>query len=362
MKHATTGFVVMLLLVMTIPLHAQTGWGVERYEGFRASVNNQGNVSQIGWTTGNLGNAWHEGEWVPYCLTLKNVDMSNTGFSDIKISYDFTGGNPGARFVDLVRNIQVGWTGRDYFPVTANNDWGWPDASGDPYSLTTVGELQTAQLDGAYGRVWGSTYPWGLIDLDNSQMNRDINGGLGAVDDAKRYFTIMRSDLIAAGVSSTYTGSLQIYFTLHLSETFIWNLSLQSQLDTPPLDDWGGYVYSLTTPDPDFLNDSRNGSGYVPGASGHTELVGPGSRTVSIPIPPAPFGELSGLKWFDANGNAVKDATENTLDGWEIYVTALVGGIPIQYSPQITGPNGEYKLTGLPGTLFTISEIYQGPT
>ena len=87
MKHATTGFVVMLLLVMTIPLHAQTGWRVDRYEGFRASVNNQGNVSQIGWTTGNLGNSWDEGKWVPYLLTLKNVDMTvvSSSFSPIRI-------------------------------------------------------------------------------------------------------------------------------------------------------------------------------------------------------------------------------------------------------------------------------------
>ncbi|PLX30585.1 MAG: hypothetical protein C0600_07960, partial [Ignavibacteria bacterium] len=351
MRNATIGFV----------LQAQTGWGVQRYEGFRASLNNQGNISAATWVTGNLGNAWDEGEWVPYCLTLKNVDMTvgSQNFSPIVISYDFTKGNPAARFIDLVRGVQVGVTGSAYFPlgVNPNTGIGWPSPTGTPCPLTTAAELTDAQ-NCQDANVWGSgTAAWKLLSLPNSQMNRDVNGNLGTVTEAQRYFTVTYGDLTTAGISSSYQGPMQIYFCLHLSQTFIWNLSLQDQLDTPPTDSWGGYLYGLSP----FDVDVRDGSGYVPGASGHTTLQGPGSRTVSIPIPPAPIGQISGLKYYDANANGVRDASEQILEGWEIYISTIVGGTPVSYT-RVTDNTGTYSLSGLPGAVYTISEKHQGPT
>jgi|GEM_PF-6481896 len=373
MKHVITGLTILLLMVMTIPLQGQTGWGVDRYEGFRASVNNQGNISQIGWTTGNLGNAWDEGEWVPYCLSLKNVDMTvgASNFTPIRIKYDFTSANPAVRFVDLVRGVQVGVTGSIYFPLGSNTtgDYGWPSPAGPPLNgapcpLTTASELTDAQ-NCQDANVWGGTAAnaWKLLTLPQTQMNRDLTtsplqyGGTGSPTDAEHCFTITYGDLTAAGISATYQGPMQIYFCLHLSQTFIWSLSLQDQLDVSPTDDWGGYLYSISPYDTDF----RDGSGYVPGASGHTTLLGQGSRTVPIPIPPAPIGEISGLKYFDANANGVRDASESILEGWEIYISTSVGGTPISYT-RVTDNTGAYSLTGLPGAVYTVSEKSQGLT
>ncbi|MCB2204443.1 hypothetical protein KQI65_06800, partial [bacterium] len=380
MKLATTGFVVAALLAMAIPLQAQNGWGVDRYEGFRASVNNKGNVSQITWVTGNLGNAWDEGEWVPYCLTLKNVDMTvgSANFSDIKISYDFTKGNPAARFVDLVRGIQVGTSNSLYFPlgVGSTSSYGWPappdphPLNGAPCPLTSALELSAAQ-NCQDANVWGGTRAgaWKLLNLPNAQMNRDLTttplqyGSIGTETESFRCFTITYDDLrnaggtVGGGVPANYQGDLQIYFCLHLSQTFIWSLSLQSQLNTSPTDDWGGYLYA----NPPFSNDSRDGSGFVPGSSGHTTLVGPGSRTVSIPIPPAPIGQISGLKFYDANADGIQNGSEPVLEGWEIYITTNVGGTPVYYT-RVTDNTGAYSLSGLPGGAYVVSEQYQGPT
>jgi len=362
----TTVGVLLAFLTLTLApdLLAQTGWSVDRYEGFRASVNNTGTaVSQTGWTTGNLGNSWDEGEWVPYCLTINVTNLGATNFTPIRIAYDFTKGNPGVRFVDLVRGVQVGISGRSYFPLTTNTGWAWPSPTGTPCPITTVTELNTAQKC-PDANVWGSggSTPWYLLTLPETRMNRDLTttplayGGIGTVTEAERCFTITQGDLTGVGIPTNYTGTLQIYFVLHLSQTFVWTLSLQNQMDTPPTDGWGGYLYSLTG----FSTDSRQGSGYVPGASGHTTVLGAGSRTVSIPIPPAPVGEISGLKFYDANANGVRDGGEPVLEGWPIYISTNVGGNPVSYL-RITDNQGAYSLTGLPGAVYTVSEQHQGP-
>ncbi|MCZ7556546.1 MAG: hypothetical protein M5R41_09110 [Bacteroidia bacterium] len=342
--NCTRGVLLALLLLLLAPsLHAQTGWSVDRYEGFRANITSGTNVT-TGWTTGNLGNAWDEGEWVPYRLTLQNVNLNNTSFSDIVICYDFSKGNPSARFVDLVRGIQVG---------SSPTGDGWPQSNGSAYPLTTVAQLQTAQNNQTEYTWTGYT----LMNLPNSQVHRSTGAGypVGGVTDAERCFIITRQDLLNRGFSGTYT-NLYIYFNLHLSQTFIWTLSLQSQLNNPPTNNWGGYLYAA----PPFSTDSRQGSGYVPGSSGHTYLT-QGNRTVSIPIPPAPLGEISGIKWYDANNNGVRDNNEPVLEGWPIYISTIVGGFPVSYT-ELTDNAGAYSLTGLPQAIYTVSEKYQGPT
>ncbi|NIP41621.1 MAG: hypothetical protein GWN61_03470, partial [candidate division Zixibacteria bacterium] len=56
--------------------------------GFRANEGGGGALSTQ-WTTGNLGNTWAEGEWVPYQLIIENVqtDYPNLhGFPNIVMS------------------------------------------------------------------------------------------------------------------------------------------------------------------------------------------------------------------------------------------------------------------------------------
>ena len=148
--------------------------------------------------------------------------------------------------------------------------------------------------------------------------------------------------------------TLVLYFNLHLAQSFIWQYSLQSQFDAPPTDNWGGYLYSSSP----YSTDSRFGSGYVSGSSGHV-TVNYGSRTVPLPVPPAPLGTISGIKWHDINMNGVQDGTEPVLQGWDIYASTLVGGIPISLV-DVTDVNGAYSFSPLPAAVYVVSEKSQG--
>ncbi len=356
MQRCTTACAVLLILLgLSVPLHAQTGWGVQRYEGFKADTTGNGSLN-LGWSTGNLGNTWNEGEWVPYVLTLKNVDLTNPNFTDISICFDFTRGNLDARFIDLVRGLQIGTTG-------LSNSQGWPsDTAGTAFPLTTRFELETAQNSQGLN-AWGTEYHWAgyrLLNIDSTQMNRNTLGQIGAPDDATRCFTITRQDIINAYggmINVPNTTTFYIYFNLHEAQTFIWDHSLQSQLNTSPTDFWGGYVYGYSA----FASDVRHGSGFVSGSSGHTYLV-TGNKTVPIPIPPQPAGELSGLKWHDIDGNQVQNGNETVLDGWPIYISTIIGGLPIS-DTVITNASGLWSITGLPQAHYVVSEeLANGPT
>ena len=347
--------ILLLMLAYAVPASAQTGWGVQRYEGFRADTTGNGKLN-LSWSTGNLGNTYNEGEWVPYLLELKNVNINNTNFTPITICYDFTAGNLDARFVDLVKGIQIGTTG-------LGNSQGWPsDTLGTAFPMTTRAELEIAQNSQGLTQ-WGNEYLWAnyvKIDVDTSQMNLDVNGLPGAPDASMRCFTITRQDIIAAYAPNPVPNSttFYIYFNLHLSQTFIWENSLQSQLNVDPTDHWGGYLYGNYSA---FAGDSRKGSGFVSGSSGQTYLTS-GNKTVPIPVPPQPAGALSGMKYHDINGNQTQDGGEGPLDGWPIYIGTIIGGIPIS-DTLYTDNSGGWSATGLPQALYLVSEeLANAPT
>ncbi|MDH7516485.1 MAG: FlgD immunoglobulin-like domain containing protein [Bacteroidota bacterium] len=338
------------LSVLPFPGKAQTGWDPDKLEVFGANLTGS-NTLNLGWTTGNAGNTWQENEWPAYQMTLKNVNLSNPNFSPIVIEYDFTAGNQNARFVDLVRGVQIGTT-----PLS--NSQGWPQANGSAYPMTTIPELNAAQrspgVTGTTEWLWSG---WAKITLPYTQVNRDQNGGTGNVTDAKHRIIITRQDIINALTSANIPTNLTefaIYFNLHLSQSFVWQYSLQSQLNTPPTDTWGGYLYGANP----YLNDSRPGSGAVGGSSGQINLTY-GNKTAPIPVPPAPIGTISGMKWHDINYNGMYDAGEQPINGWEIKVTTYIGNIPVELSQQ-TSSGGAYSFNGLPGAIYLVSEKSQG--
>jgi hypothetical protein len=336
-----------LLLLTTAAVHAQTGWDPDRLTGFGANITGGGSSLNYGWTTGNLGDTWQEGEWVPYQLELKNVDLSNPNFTDIVINWDFTKGNQNARYIDLVRGIQVG-------TIARNDTQGWPFLNGTAMPHANLVNLNIAQngqgITGGVEHVWSGFYK---LTLPNNQ----VNFGPGLVTDALHSIRITKTDIINAfggNMPSPAPTTLVLYFNLHLAQSFIWQYSLQSQFNAPPTNNWGGYLYANAP----YSTDSRFGSGYVSGSSGHV-TVNFGSRTVPLPVPPAPLGSISGLKWHDINMNGVKDPSESVLQGWDIYASTLVGGIPISLTAT-TDVNGAYSFSPLPSAVYVISEKSQG--
>lgn len=106
---AVVFILTMLVIPTTVVMAAPVKDPSATFMGFGANQGGGGSLS-LGYTTGNLGNTWAEGEWVPYQLVLTNVQSTwgsdPANWKDVEISYDFT--NKGNRFIDLVRSIQVG--------------------------------------------------------------------------------------------------------------------------------------------------------------------------------------------------------------------------------------------------------------
>jgi hypothetical protein len=264
---------VLLLLPGTTPT-AEAKTGVTAM-GFRANQGGGGAITTV-WTTGNLGNTWDEGEWVPYQFILIDVqdDFPNLNGLNIGISYDFfkAQGGQNARFVDLVRDIQV-------CPSPRTDSQGWVAPGGAAFPHATRTEIETAQ-NSTNETAWSDCY---LLNLPQDQVHRALDGTIGTPTDQRRAFFITKDDITDAGYAPTVE-TFVIYFQLHLSRTFIWENSLQYAYDTPPTDDWGGYLYG----DEPFYSDSRVGSGFAPGSSGHAQLLAsaPLSLTASRPRTP----------------------------------------------------------------------------
>jgi hypothetical protein len=336
-KAAMLSVVLLLTLTLSSPAFGQATSITST--GYRATEGGGGAITTV-YTTGNLGNTWSEGEWVPYQLIINNVQTDFpglVGLPDIVMEYDFTAQND-ARFVDLVRSIQVGTT-------QLTNAQGWPRDDGSAYPMGTRPNIEDAQNDvgntGDLENIWtGFTH----LNLPNSQVNRDAPPGYGdgTPTDQFRYFYITLQDLIDAGVP-TDANTIVVYYQLHESRSFVWFNSLQEQYDADQTDDWGGYVYSL----PAFAADSRNGSGYVPGSSGQLRVsFGGGDKTVPIPIPERLPGAVSGLKWRDQNGDGIIDGGEETLSGWRIFVEGTLENINFSTST-LTDEFGNYSFPNL---------------
>jgi len=287
-------------------------------------------VTDIGWGRGNSQKGWTEGNWWPGKLVITNVQTNYPGLSglpDIYVSFDFTA-NTGARFVDLVRDIQVGTT-----DLTDNQGWPGYD-TGNSSNLPTLAQVRAAQNsvgEAAFpGYTMGESTPgWSATAQVNLPLNGNTPSSLGTAPgtttDGKHQF-VFYADQIKSAVSSS-ADTIIIYFEMHLSRTFIWSNGLESGYSTPGSDTYpeGGWLYGLdgytgATP------DRRNGSGFAPGSSGHAALnmTGLGNITCQIPVPPQPTGTISGYKWQDDNSNGVKDGSEVFLANWGIHIFGVL--------------------------------------
>ena len=79
--------VILLVALVSMPnIIAPAGFQTT-FMGFRSTEGGGGAITTI-WTTGNLGNTWDEGEWVPYQAVLDNIQVDYpllAGMPDIEI-------------------------------------------------------------------------------------------------------------------------------------------------------------------------------------------------------------------------------------------------------------------------------------
>jgi len=71
-------------------------------------------------------------------------------------------------------------------------------------------------------------------------------------------------------------------------------------------------------------------------------------------------GQISGTKWEDLDGDAVRDVGESGLPGWTIYLDANSNGqLDAGETSTVTDGNGDYSFTGLPLGTYTVTEVLQ---
>ncbi len=308
-----------------------------------------------GWTPGNLGSTYEEGEWVAFQTIITNVNWNV--MDRVGVAFDFY---DSGRFYDLVRNISVSNT-------QLPNNKAFPKSDGGAYPLTTPAEINNAQREPNEYFFTGFT----PIDFSNAERQAQINIGTNRFDET-RIFYITEEQVIEAGLGNSST--LVIYFQLHLSRTFMWNnlgmfdtdndgikdteLPLAYAYSDPssPTYNWGGYAY-----DEAFLTSGSApytmlGSASYPGSSGHSYVYtqpGSGAKTIPIPDIGETTGMISGYKFNDLNGNGVWDKpTEPALNNWEIFLrTDLYAIEDLEWSVN-TDPNGYFQFTNLPYNLI----------
>ncbi|MCK4222133.1 MAG: hypothetical protein KAX25_04615, partial [Dehalococcoidia bacterium] len=330
----------------TAVTEADAGYGLY---GFQVKQKGGNGDITYGWSKGNLQKLWAEGEWVPYQFVVTGVQTDwplLEGLPDMVISYDFT--IQGGRFVDLVKNIQIG-------TQELTDEQGWPDGSGDAFPMTTKGQLWTAQN-------YAGEHAWNFGNFElakdqpgwdyETQVNTDLSGGNGTVTDANHKFVVTADQIKSALDGHNDTGTIVLYFQLHLARTFIWSRALESGYDTSPTDAFGGWLYGESM----YASDTRLGSGAPQGSRTHVTVdMGVGAKTVPIPIPPMPTGTISGYKWQDDNGNQTKDTAEDFLAGWPIYIMGTVENVQF-VDKVLTDGNGTYSFGALTAGEWDIEE------
>ena len=306
---------------------------------------------KTGWAKGNLAKFWAEGEWVPYQFVVEDVQTAFPllgNITDISVDYDFT--LQGARFVDLVKNIQIG-------TQMLTDDQGWPDGSGNAFPMTTEAELWAAQnYPGEHAWNFGNfelakDQPgWDYL----TQVNTDMSGGNGTTTDADHKFVVTADQIKAALAGHETTDTIVLYFQLHLARTFVWSNALESGYNTAPTDAWGGWLYG----DPMYATDSRPGSGEPQGSPTHvTANMAVGEKTVPIPVPPMPTGLIDGYKFNDEDNSGTNmTAGEDGIPGWRVYIIGNVSeGLTFSAS-NLTLANGFYEFTDLTDGIWYVAE------
>jgi hypothetical protein len=369
-SHLKFNWLVAIVILATLvgpvlsvaPVAANTSY---QLHAFGVMLNPGGTaVTDIGWARGNSDKGWREGDWIP-CRATIVVDQGQypllAGFPNINIGFDFTAGNQSndPRFIDLVRDIQIGTTLLD-------DAHGWPKPDGSPYDtgpspLPALVDVRTAQTSPGENQWTGYTLLSSLNGTNAwdplTQVNVDYSGGSGLPSTEKHQFIITGNQVRDIFNSNLGVTTFYVYFQFHLARTFVWQHGIESGYDAPPTDDWGGWLYGeapYTTPPVDM----RNGSGYAPGSSGHMyfNIQGVGQNTTQLPVPPQPTGSISGAKWLDINGDHFMDNNEPGIAGWDIHIWYKTPDGILFEAHATTDATGNYTITDLTPGIWYLAE------
>ncbi len=282
------------------------------------------------WVKGDLGKNWREGDWVSYVLVLG--DYGGDTLPPLNVVFDFyIDKNKDAIFVDLLRN----------FSYKIGDPYG---GSGEPDDVTPANF--EAWRDGSFTpEVINRPFPEGTADNQSTPP-------------AFSYWQLTPNSNPDLAGTIPVGKSVVIYFEARLAPTFIWQPGNEYLLNQPPTDAWGGDRYG--SPYSSDWNTLHSGAGFTSGSNPQFRLDGEGigQKTIPIPIPLTPTGEIHGTKFYDLNNNGIIDAGEPGLPGWTVTLETTIDGIVFTHT-SITDSNGDYVFTDLAPAEYIISELLQ---
>lgn len=96
--------------------------------------------------------------------------------------------------------------------------------------------------------------------------------------------------------------------------------------------------------------------------AGQNASVAGGQNLVLDPFGSAQFGQLSGVVFFDKNGNGVQDSNESGRPQWRVYLDLNNSGTFETGEPSfVTGGGGAWSLTGLRAGAYTVRAAPPNP-
>lgn len=292
----------------------------ERFKGY--------NTQTAKWTTGNLGKAYVEGDFVSYMLRI-DVTSKVWGATEFSISFNFHQDTSNAIYVDgfdISEPTGFQYSTVDFLPdgtETPPPGWGThipaPDADG---SSPTAEPRITNYMDAWPPGTPETPTPTGVAD--------------------ERYYSVY--GLPWGG----FTDHVILFFRAHLALDIIWSEGLEQDIPTV-LDGDEFNTWPATA--------KFHGASFATGSSRHFFLQYPGigSKTIPIPIAAYPSTVITGHKYLE----------DVLFDGWEITLhgdLALYGPWTIPYDPLSvhTGDSpwttGYFEFTGLITGTYTVYE------
>ena len=138
-----------------------------------------------------------------------------------------------------------------------------------------------------------------------------------------------------------------------------WKIFLSQNeitIDSTLTDVSGNYYFTLLEPGNYTISQEiQNGWRQTFPSSTHLVTVVAGVTTQNINFGNVQSSSISGLNFFDANGNGIKDANENGLQNWEIFLSQN----EITIDSILTDANGNYIFSNLILGNYVVSEEHQ---
>ncbi|SHJ64638.1 SdrD B-like domain-containing protein, partial [Parasporobacterium paucivorans] len=398
----TTFSMMSLTIFASTPVFAASGSMTYDLQGWAA-----GTVGNAKYTDGNLGKNYYEGCWVPYVITLDNIqaeyvyDSATQQLLSIKdgspfvlqIEYDYTvtSGPKVSRFMDGIKEIQVAVSNQllvDSGNYILKNDGtinldpvkSYPSGSNNgAYPISTQALVDAAMNNADSTNTFTG---FNLLDLPNQQTNIAANtydpnaasptaANIGSTTTARRQTVILTKDLLASGITAAQlqsTQSIVFYYQLHLARSVFWNNTTLPGAIVTLADSLNGtqgtWIYQDSTYAPGenpYRTFTCLGAGGISGSSGQVRMGGSfGDQTVPNPQVPEATGTLSGYKFEDINNNNVWDAGEPALSGWGMDLYLKIGSSEILSGQATTDANGFYSFTNITrGITWIVKEISQ---